>query len=321
MDHILVAEPISDEGLATLREAADVDFRPNIDQAILLESIANYDALIVRSGTKVTAEVLAAGTKLRVVGRAGTGVDNIDVDAANERGIIVVNAPASNSVAVAELTIGLILALVRQVPQAHGSLQSGKWERNKFMGFEVRGKTLGLVGLGRIGRRVAQICGAGLGMRVIGSDPFVSAEQAAALGVTLRSQDEVIAEADFLSLHAPALPETYRMINRDSIARMKDGAYVINVARGPLVDEEAILEAVNHGKLAGVALDVFDPEPALVDSPLRNHPNILVTPHTASLTAEGRARIEQMAVDRLIEFFSGQRPKDICNPEVWEKRR
>ncbi|MEZ4831646.1 MAG: NAD(P)-dependent oxidoreductase [Caldilineaceae bacterium] len=218
--------------------------------------------------------------------------------------------------------MALLLNLAKRIKQGDVNMAAGKFgPRTVLMGCEVQGKTLGLIGLGRIGRRVAQICGLGLGMNVIGSDPFVTAEQAAAFGVTLRTQGEVIAEADFLSLHAPAIPATFHMINDASIATMKDGAYLINVARGPLVEDDAVLAAVESGKLAGAALDVFDPEPLPADSRLRNHPNILVTPHTASLTSEGRTRIEQMAVARLVEFFSGEKPKDICNPEVWEKRR
>ncbi|MBX2999158.1 MAG: hydroxyacid dehydrogenase [Caldilineaceae bacterium] len=279
-------------------------------------------AILASSGIQYNAALFEQLPNLRIVTRTGIGIDNVNLADATAHGVVICNTPDGPTESTAEHAVAMLLALAKRIKQGDANMAEGKFgPRSLLVGTEVQGKTLGLVGLGRIGRRVAQICGAGLGMRVIGSDPFISAEQAEAMGVSLRSQAEVIAEADFLSLHAPAIPETYRMINRESIARMKDGAYLINVARGPLVDEIAVLEAVNGRKLAGVALDVFDPEPALVDSPLRSHPNILVTPHTASLTAEGRTRIEQMAVDRLIEFFSGQRPKDICNPEVWDRRR
>lgn len=321
MDHILVAEPISDEGLATLREAADVDFRPNIDQAILLESIANYDALIVRSGTKVTAEVLAAGTKLRVVGRAGTGVDNIDVDAANERGIIVVNAPASNSVAVAELTIGLILALVRQVPQAHGSLQSGKWERNKFMGFEVRGKTLGLVGLGRIGAEVARRAHA-MEMRVVAYDPVVSTDRAAHLGVTLATLDDVLAQSDIVSLHVPLTEATRNLINAERLALMKPTAYLINAARGGIVDEAALTAALEQKRIAGVALDVFAKEPP-TGNPLIGHPHVITTPHLGASTVEAQALTGVDVAEGVLDALAGGTPRYAVNapfvpPEEWQ---
>jgi D-3-phosphoglycerate dehydrogenase / 2-oxoglutarate reductase len=279
-------------------------------------------AILASSGIQYNAAIFEQLPNLRILTRTGIGIDNVNLQDATDHGVVICNTPDGPTESTAEHAVAMLLSLAKRLKQGDANMADGNFgPRSLLVGAEVQGKTLGLVGLGRIGRRVAQICGLGLGMRVIGSDPFVSAEKAAAMGVTLRSQAEVIAEADFLSLHAPALTETYRMINRESIAAMKDGAYLINVARGPLVDEEAVLEAVNHGKLAGVALDVFDPEPALVDSPLRNHPKILVTPHTASLTAEGRSRIEQMAVDRLIEFFSGERPKDVCNPEVWDRRR
>jgi len=224
MDRILVTEPIAEEGLARLRAAAHVDIRTDLDKAGLIAILPEYDALIVRSATRVTAEVLAAGTRLRVVGRAGTGVDNIDLEAATRQGIMVVNAPASNSVAVAELTIALILSLARHIPQAHSSVVAGKWERNRFMGFEVRNKTLGLVGLGRIGAEVARRA-RGLEMHVIAYDPVVSTERAAQLGVTLAPLEEVLAQADIVSLHVPLTDATRNMIDAARLAQMKRGAY------------------------------------------------------------------------------------------------
>jgi len=224
MDRILVTEPIAEEGLARLRAAAHVDIRTDLDKAGLIAILPEYDALIVRSATRVTAEVLAAGTRLRVVGRAGTGVDNIDLEAATRQGIMIVNAPASNSVAVAELTIALILSLARHIPQAHSSVVAGKWERNRFMGFEVRNKTLGLVGLGRIGAEVARRA-RGLEMHVIAYDPVVSTERAAQLGVTLAPLEEVLAQADIVSLHVPLTDATRNMIDAARLAQMKRGAY------------------------------------------------------------------------------------------------
>ncbi len=279
-------------------------------------------AILASSGIRYDAALFEQLPDLRIVTRTGIGIDNVNLEDATAHGIVVCNTPDGPTESTAEHAVAMLLSLAKRIKQGDANMADGYFgPRSLLVGTEVQGKTLGLIGLGRIGRRVAHICGVGLGMNVIGSDPFLSVEQAAALGVTLRSQPEVIAESDFLSLHAPAIPETYRMINAESIAGMKDGAYLINVARGPLVDADALIAAVEHGKLAGAALDVFDPEPLAEDSPLRNQPNILVTPHTASLTSEGRTRIEHMAVDRLTEFFSGQRPRDICNPEVWEKRR
>src|SRR5512145_1046611 len=226
VDRILVTEQIAEEGLAALRAVAEVDLRTDLDKAQLIEVLPNYDALVVRSATKVTAEVLAAGTQLRVVGRAGTGVDNIDVAAATRRGITVVNAPASNSVAVAELTLALILALARRVPQANTSLQSGKWERGKFMGFEVRGKTLGLIGLGRIGTEVALRARA-FEMTVLAYDPVVSSDRAAQIGVTLTTLDELLERSDFVSLHVPLIDSTRNLINEARLAQMKPTAYLV----------------------------------------------------------------------------------------------
>jgi len=197
-------------------------------------------------------------------------------------------------------------------------MAAGKWgpRTGTMIGVEVRGRTLGLVGLGRIGKRVAHICGLGLEMKVVAYDPYISAAEAAALGVTLTDLDSVLAQADFLSVHVPATPETRHLVNREGIAKMKDGAFVLNLARGPLVDEDALLEAIDSGKLSGAGLDVFDPEPLKIDSRLRNHPLIIVTPHTAGVTQEGRERIEVMAVERVLAFFRGETPPNVVNPAV-----
>ena len=230
MDRILVTETIAEAGLTALRAAAQVDVRTDLDKTQLIETLPDYDALIVRSATKVTAEVIRAGAKLRVVGRAGTGVDNIDVEAATQHGIVVVNAPAANSVAAAELTVGFIMALARRLPQANASLQSGKWERTKFMGFEVRGKTLGLVGLGRIGTEVARRA-RGLEMNVLAYDPVVSTDRATQLGVSLTTLDDVLAQSDFVSVHVPLIDSTRHIINTARLAQMKPTAYLLNAAR------------------------------------------------------------------------------------------
>jgi len=283
-----------------------------------------HQAQVIFAGATIlyTGEVFDSLPNLRMIVRTGIGIDNVDSNAAAERGVVFCNTPDGPTESTAEHAVALLLAVAKRIIPGHVGMSTGGWPpRSALMGTEVQGKTLGLVGLGRIGRRVAHICSAGLGMRVVGSDPFVSAEAAAQMGVELLSQDEVIAQADFLSLHAPSIPATYRMINRESIARMKTGAYLINVARGPLVDMDALVEALDSGKLAGAGIDVFDEEPPAADYPIRFHPKVILTPHIASTTAEGRARIEQMAVDRVLEFFRGERPTDICNPQVWDRRR
>jgi D-3-phosphoglycerate dehydrogenase len=318
--HILVTEPIAEAGLAALRAAAEVDLKTNLEQAALLKLVANYDALVVRSGTKVTAELLGAGERLRVVGRAGTGVDNIDVDAATRCGIMVVNAPASNSVAVAELTIGLILALARQLPQAHGSLVSGKWERGRFMGLEVRGKTLGLVGLGRIGAEVARRA-RGLEMTILAYDPVVSSDRAAQIGVTLATLDEVLAQSDFVSLHVPLIETTRNLLNATRLAQMKPTAYLLNAARGGIVDEAALAQALDARQIAGAALDVFEREPP-TGSPLLGNPHVIVTPHLGASTLEAQELTGLDVAEGVIAALEGSTPRYAVNapfvpPEAW----
>jgi D-3-phosphoglycerate dehydrogenase / 2-oxoglutarate reductase len=322
MDRILVTEPIAAEGLAALRAAAEVDFLPALekDRAQLLAALPAYDALVVRSGTKVNAEALAAGAKLRVVGRAGTGVDNIDVKAATERGIIVVNAPASNSVAVAELTIGFVLALARTIPQGVASLSGGKWERSKFMGTEVRGKTLGLVGLGRIGAEVARRA-RGLEMHVLAYDPVVGTDRAAQLGVELATLDDVLSRSDYISLHVPLIEQTRNLINTERLALMKPSAYLINAARGGIIDETALRGALDAGKLAGAALDVFEKEPP-VDNPLIGHPKIIATPHLGASTVEAQTLTGVDVAEGVLTALAGGTPRYAVNapfvpPEEW----
>lgn len=307
MDRILVTETIAEEGIAALRTAAEVDIHTNLDKAQLIELLPNYDALIVRSATKVTADVLAAGERLRVVGRAGTGVDNIDVNAATERGILVVNAPAANSVAAAELTITFIMALARRLPDANTSLKSGKWERSKFMGFEVRGKTIGLIGLGRIGTEVARRA-RGLEMNVLAYDPVVSTDRAEQLGITLASMDDVLTQSDFLSVHVPLIDSTRHMINAARLAQMKPTAYLINAARGGIVDENALLEAIEKGVIAGAALDVFEQEPS-VPPELAANRRLVLTPHIGGAAAETHERMGANVLRILLEHFGAPAPR------------
>jgi D-3-phosphoglycerate dehydrogenase / 2-oxoglutarate reductase len=277
-------------------------------QAVLASSLLRYDGALM--------DLLP---HLRIIARTGIGVDNVDLDAATARGIVVCNTPDGPTESTAEHTVAMLLALAKRLKQGGTQMAAGRFgPRSELLGTEVRDKVLGLIGLGRIGRRVAQICGTGLGMQVMAYDPFVTPEQATGWGVALAELHQVLAEADFLSLHAPSLPETYQLMDRARIALMKDGAYLLNLARGSLVDTDALLEALDSGKLAGAGLDVFDPEPLPANSPLRHHPNLVVTPHSASVTVEGRTRMERMAVERIMAFFSGKRPADVVNSAVLE---
>lgn len=320
MNRILVTEKISPEGLEILKQAAEVDVRLDISKEDLPEAVRSYDALVVRSATKVTAEVIAAGERLQAIGRAGSGVDNIDVPAATQRGIIVVNAPASNNVAVAELTIGLLLGLARQIPQAHSSVQAGKWERNKFMGWEVRGKTLGLVGLGRIGSEVARRA-RGLEMHLLAYDPVVPPDRADQLGVEIVTMDELLSRSDVISLHVPLVDSTRNLFNAETIAQMKPGAYLINASRGGIINEEALIAALDSGQLAGAALDVFSKEPP-DGSPLIGHPKIITSPHLGASTSEAQALTGADAAEGVVVALAGGTPRYAVNapfvaPEEW----
>jgi D-3-phosphoglycerate dehydrogenase len=269
-----------------------VDARSGRSAADLADALADADALLVRSATKVTAAVLAAAPRLRIVARAGTGVDNVDVAAASGRGILVVNAPGANSISVAEHTCALMLALARGVPAADRAMKDGKWEKKRFLGTELRGKTLGIAGLGRIGQEVASRARA-FGMRVIAHDPFISSEIAEGLGVTLASIDEVLTTADFVTLHVPSTAETRHLLNAERFARMKPGVRIINTARGDLIDEAALCRAIEHGTVAAAALDVFEKEPP-ADWALAKLPQVVATPHIAASTEEAQ---EQVGLD------------------------
>lgn len=311
MYRILVTEPLAEEGLAHLRARAHVDVNTALSRAELLSAIVNYDALVVRSATKVDAELLAAGTQLRVVGRAGTGVDNIDVESATRSGIIVVNAPASNSVAVAELAIGLLLSLARHLPHAHAHVMGGGWSRAKYMGHEVRGKTLGLVGFGRIGAEVSRRARA-LEMDVIAYDPVVSTERASQLGVTLCTLDEVLQKSDFVSLHVPLIDATRYLINAQRLAMMKPTAYIINAARGGVIDETALYHALENGTLAGAAIDAFEKEPP-TGSPLIGHPKVIAIPHLGASTVEAQALTGVDVAEGVLDALNGLSPRYAVN--------
>ena len=286
---VLVTEELSPQGLELLRKDLQVDVRTDLAKGDLVAEIAPYDALIIRSATQVTAEVLDAAANLRVVARAGIGLDNVDVDAATRRGVMVVNAPTSNIISAAEHTVALLLAQARSIPQAHAALTQGRWERTAWEGVELAGKTIGLVGLGRVGSLVAARS-LGLGMRVIAFDPYVSVERAKEMGVeTMPTLEALLVQSDFVSIHLPRTPETEGLLGAKELRMMKPGARIVNTARGGIVDEEALAKVLEDGHLAGAALDVFAVEPT-TDSPLFGLPGVVVTPHLGASTGRRRTR-------------------------------
>jgi D-3-phosphoglycerate dehydrogenase len=302
---VLVKEKIGESGIELLREAGfEVDLGVDWADGELEERIGDYDGLLIRSATKLTADLIAKAGRLRAVGRAGVGVDNVDVDAATKRGIVVANAPQSNVITAAEHTMALLLALARNVPQAHASLTAGKWERSKFSGVEVYEKTLGILGFGRIGQLVAQRA-QGFGMRVVAFDLFVSEERFNDLGVErAETSDELYAAADFITIHLPKTPETEGWLNAEAFAKMKDGVRVLNVARGPLLVDADLKAALDSGKVGGAALDVFQEEP-VTEHPLFGYPNVIVTPHLGASTAEATDRAGYQAAEQVVAALTG----------------
>jgi D-3-phosphoglycerate dehydrogenase len=297
---VLVREPISEAGLELLKQKFEVDVDADGD---LAEKIGDYDAIIIRSGTHLTKDLIDRAERLKVIGRAGVGVDNVDVDAASRRGIVVANAPESTVVSAAEHTIGLLLALSRSIPQAHASLKQGNWDRSRFGGLELADKTLGLAGFGRIGQQVARRA-RGLEMNVAAYDPYVAPGRFRELGVErAESLEDLLGRSDFLSLHLTLAPETYRLIGRDQLAAAKDGIRIVNAARGELVDEEALLEALQSGKVAGAALDVFSAEP--YSGPLLELDNVVVTPHLAASTEEAQDRAGIIVAEQVAAALEG----------------
>jgi D-3-phosphoglycerate dehydrogenase len=301
---VLVKEKIGDSGVQLLKEHFDVEIGVDWTDEELGERIGDYDGILIRSATKLTAELIEKGTNLRAIGRAGVGVDNVDVEAATKRGIIVANAPQSNVVTAAEHTMALLLALARNIPQAYASLTSGKWERSKFSGVEVYEKTLGIVGFGRIGQLVATRARA-FNMRVIAFDPFVSAERYRELGVEkAENSEEIYAQADFITIHLPKTPETQNWLNAEAFAQMRDGVRILNVARGGLIDEAALGDALDSGKVGGAALDVFPSEP-MTENPLFANPKVIVTPHLGASTAEATDRAGYQSAEQVVAALTG----------------
>ena len=305
MTRVLVAEKIGDSGVDLLREAGlDVELGVGWEQDELERRIGEFDGILIRSATKLTADLIGKATNLRAVGRAGVGVDNVDVDAATRRGIVVANAPQSNVITAAEHTMALLLAMARNVAQAHSSLVEGRWDRSKYSGVELHEKTLGILGFGRIGQLVAQRA-RGFGMRILAFDAFVAEERFRELGVErAETSDAVYAEADFITLHLPKTPETENWLDAEALAKMKDGVRILNVARGPLVVDADLKDALDSGKVAGAALDVFREEP-ITDHPLFGYPGVVVTPHLGASTAEATDRAGYQAAEQVVAALTG----------------
>jgi D-3-phosphoglycerate dehydrogenase len=311
---VVVADPLTAHGIDLLRERVEVLLPAGPDA--LRDTLAAADGLIVRSRTRVTADLLARGEKLRIVGRAGIGVDNIDVAAATDRGILVINAPLGNVRSTAEHTIALIYALARGIPAADRSVRDGRWKAG-YEGVQLAGKRLGVVGAGKIGREVAALA-TGIGMSVIAADPYLSAGDWQRLGLRSVSLAELLAASDIITLHLPLMEQTRRLIGTSELARMKSGSYLVNCARGGLVDEAALGEALVSGRLAGAALDVFEEEP-LTSSPLLTAPNVILTPHVAASTREAQAQVSTDIARQVVDFFAGRPVSYPVNPSVLGK--
>jgi (S)-sulfolactate dehydrogenase len=305
MPRVLVSDSLSEQGLAILRqgEGLEIDYRPGLSEGDLAAAIQGAAALVIRSGSKVTARVLEQATDLRVIGRAGIGVDNVDVAAASKRGIVVMNTPTGNAVTTAEHAIALLLSLARHIPLASQTLKAGKWEKKKLEGRELAGKTLGVIGLGNIGRIVADR-GRGLRMNVIGYDPVLTAERAASLGIELVGLDAIWQRADAITVHTPLTAETKGLVNDDVVGKLKKGVLLVNAARGGIYDEAALLRGLESGKIGGVALDVFVTEPPPPDMPLLQHERCVVTPHLGASTKEAQDRVALEIAQQVVAFLA-----------------
>ena len=304
MMKVLATDGTSPEGVACIKSCAQLDIKPALKPEELLAIIGDYEGLIVRSASQVTAQVIEAGKKLMVIGRAGVGIDNIDVNAATQRGIIVVNSPTGNTIAAAEHTIGLMMSLARHIPQANASLKAGQWLKSKYTGIEVRNKTIGIIGLGNIGSAVARRC-QGLEMKVIAFDPFVSAERAKQLMVTMVSLEELFKTSDFITIHTPLNATTKGLITEKEIALMKPSVRIINCARGGLIDEELLAKVITEKKIAGAAIDVFSKEPT-TESPLFSKDNVVVTPHLGASTAEAQVTAAKDVAEQIVDVLNGR---------------
>jgi D-3-phosphoglycerate dehydrogenase len=301
---VLVADDLSAEGVQILKsgKGLSVDVKIGLKPPELKAIIGEYDALAVRSATKVTAEILEAGKNLKVIGRAGVGVDNIDLDAANKRGVVVMNTPGGNTITVAELTVAMLMSISRHIPQATASIKNGKWEKKKFQGRELFNKTLGVIGIGNIGSVVVERC-LGMKMKVIAYDPFISAEAAQRLGCELVTLDDVLRRSDYVSVHVPFTEQTKNLVNKEALAKMKKGAFLVNCARGGIVDEAALHEALASGHLGGAALDVFATEPVNTDHPLLKLDNFICTPHLGASTEEAQQNVATALAEQMVDYL------------------
>ncbi|MBM4384576.1 MAG: phosphoglycerate dehydrogenase [Deltaproteobacteria bacterium] len=314
MPKVVVSDALAEQGLTILQRASGLEVVnvPGISPGELAGVLADADGLVVRSGTKVTADVIAAAPQLKVIGRAGIGVDNVDVSAATQRGIVVVNTPEGNNVTTAEHAIALLVSLARHVPQATASMKAGKWEKTKFQGMELYNRTLGVVGLGNIGRIVAERA-RGLGMRVIAYDPFISPEVAQQMDVELVSLDDLFTRSDAITVHVPKTKDTTKLINAERLAKAKPGVLIINAARGGIVDEAALLAALSSGHVAGAALDVFEQEPTPKDHPLVVHPNVICTPHLGASTEQAQINVSIAVAEQVRDFLLNGEVRNAVN--------
>ncbi|NYT19733.1 MAG: phosphoglycerate dehydrogenase [Methanosarcinales archaeon] len=316
---VLISDSLSEEGVSKLQEHFDVDVSTGLSEDELVEKIVDFDALVIRSGTQVTKRVIEAADNLKIVGRAGVGVDNIDIDAATEKGIIVVNAPEGNMLSAAEHTIAMMMSMARNIPQANASLKAKKWERKNFMGVEVNGKTLGVIGLGRIGAEVAKRA-QGMEMDILAYDPFITEERAKAMGVELTTVDDIAKRADFITVHTPLTKETRNILDAAQFDMMKSNARVINCARGGIINEEALADALKAGKIAGAAIDVFTSEPPF-ECPFLDLDNVIVTPHLGASTEEAQVNVAVSVAEEVVSVLNGGSARNTINipavkPEV-----
>ncbi|AKG21055.1 phosphoglycerate dehydrogenase [Calothrix sp. 336/3] len=323
MSKVLVSDPIDQAGIDILSQVATVDVKTNLKPQELVQIIGDYDALMIRSGTRVTQEIIEAGTNLKIIGRAGVGVDNVDVSAATRQGIVVVNSPEGNTIAAAEHALAMMLALSRHIPDANASVKRGEWDRKTFVGAEVYKKTIGIVGLGKIGSHVANVAKA-LGMKLLAFDPFISRERAEEIGCQLVEMDLLIQQADYITLHIPKTKETTHLINTAMLAKMKPNARIINCARGGIIDEEALATAIKEGKIAGAALDVFEAEP-LGESSLRAlGKEMILTPHLGASTVEAQENVAIDVAEQIRDVLLGLPARSAVNipglgPDVLEE--
>ena len=325
MSKVLVSDPIDQAGIDILSQVATVDVKTSLSPEELVQIIPEYDALMIRSGSRITKEIIEAGTQLKIIGRAGVGVDNVDVPAATRQGVVVVNSPEGNTIAAAEHAIAMMLASSRYIPDANSSVKSGKWDRKSFIGVEVYKKTLGVVGLGKIGSHVATVAKA-MGMKLLAYDPFISTERADQIGCRLVEMDLLLREADYITLHIPKTPETANLINAEALATMKSTARLINCSRGGTIDEAALAEALKNGQIAGAALDVYETEP-LGESPLRSlGKEVILTPHLVASTAEAQVNVAIDVAEQIRDVLLGLPARSAVNipglgPDVLEELR